>query len=200
MTQRDLLPSLIQIAESNLPQLKHEIDINGSSLYKLQAAVSELHSIVTYVVHHSIDERRRLLALASPQALAALAPTIAPAPAPAPAPVRPPVPQGLRTPLPPLDRAAPVAPSAAAAPGQVGQPVMEVSITPSGTRVVLPGAPAPIMAPPGAPIDSAMLGHEQPVLDPNDVVLPRGGQMSPETEAALSGGARNVTADPLPPG
>lgn len=198
--QRDLLPALMQIAEVNLPQLKHEIDTNGSAIFKLQAAVAELHTIVSYVVHHAIDERRRLMAAIV--GAATPAPALA-TPQPAQPPAQPPrfVPATVQRPtLPPLGAAAPIAPPPAL-PGAVDRgPVMDVTITPQGTRAVLPGAAGAIVVPPGASIDASMLEAAQA---PGGVVLPPGGEMSPEVAAALaaaSGGARNVTADPIPQG
>jgi hypothetical protein len=197
--QRDLLPALIQIAEVNLPQLKHEIDTNGSALYKLQAAVSELHTIVTYCIHHMIDERRRLMALGG---ATAAAPTATATPTPAQAPQRF-VPATVQRPtLPPLGAAAPIAPLAPSpGPAAVDRgPVMEVTITPAGTRATVPGIATPIVVPPGTPIDKTMLAASGVPTGEGEIVLPQGGEMSPEVAAALaaSGGARNVTADPLP--
>ena len=197
MSQRDLLPSLIQIAEINLPQLKHEIDANGSSIFKLQAAVAELHTIITYIVHHTIDERRRQLLSAAP-----VGSTQAPTPAPAPVPRAAPAPAYVqRQPLPALSAAAPIAPQLPVGlPGGPGPsvqsqgPVMDVTITPQGTRVTAPGAAAPMILPPGAFVDTTILNEKQ---IPDGVILQPGGEMSPEVAAAL-GAARNVTSDPIP--
>lgn len=192
--QRDLLPNLIQIAEVNLPQLKHEIDNNGSSIFKLQAAVSELHTIVTYVTHHMIDERRRLMTLAGtsvpapqvpPQAQAQQAPAAQAPQRQVPSPSQRPV-------LPPLSPAAamPIAQPAQAVPGQ-GR-VIDVTITPTGTRATIPGVSTPVIVPPGAPIDTTVF--DAPAQPPEGVMLPPGGEMSPEVAAAL--GARNITNEP----
>lgn len=194
--QRDLLPSLIQIAETNLPQLKFEIENNGSSIFKLQAAVAELHTIISYAIHHMIDERRRILSLAATAAGAV--PAASPTPAPTQAPRAPaPPPYVQRPTLPPLERAAPIGPATAPSPGPgptaTQGTVLDVTITPQGTRVTHPGAAAPMIVPPGAHVDTTFLTEKQ---IPEGVVLAPGGEMSPEVAAAM-GVARNITADPV---
>lgn len=96
--------------------------------------------------------------------------------------------------LTPLGASTPEAPT----PGQ-GSRVAEVTITPQGTRVALPGKPA-MTVPSGVPVDAT-----GGVGNGADVVLPEGGAMPPEVAAALarrsteppmmdaSGGARNIT-------
>lgn len=74
---------------------------------------------------------------------------------------------------------------------------MDVNITPQGTRVNLPGGPT-LELPPGVPVKIPEL-TEPVLMGPNDVVLPPGGGLGPEAQAALAaatGGARNVTNDP----
>ena len=76
---------------------------------------------------------------------------------------------------------------------------MDVAITPQGTRVAMPGG-AVYDLPAGAPVQ--IPETSEPVLvGPNDVVLPPGGGIGPEAQAALAaatGGARNITNDPIP--
>ena len=103
--------------------------------------------------------------------------------------------------------------------GPTGAPsnVTEVMITPTETRVI-PPAGQPIVVPPGYPVDAVAYGTAQvapvsaPVAIEGEIILPKGGGMTPEVMAAInaaksagsapifdaSGGARNITHDPMP--
>jgi hypothetical protein len=199
MSKYDLLPSIIEIAQVHLPQLEHDID-NASTLFTLQAAVKQLHQFTVYVTHH-------LVLLAQAELEASMPRPQAPAPPPQPqrpivAPMRVPPPASAIATL-ALPKLAGPNPMAAAAPAQgQGQRIMEVSITPQGTNVTLPGGAA-VTLPPGTPV-AGLEEASRPILTgPNDVVLPPGGSgLTPETAAALAaaGGARNITQDPTPGG
>lgn len=210
----ELLPYLVAIAEKHLPQLEHDIE-NASTLYTLQAAVKQLHQYVTYIIHHSIQDAYRQISVALPKvgspppAARAAAPA---APAPASSPIaRPVAQQGVQAAssvptltLPRLTSpgpgpVVPPVPTMPATNPAVGGKVMEVSITPHGTNVQIPGGPA-VTLPPGSAVTRDVIEPEPVVLGPDDVVLPPGGGMTPDVEAALAaaGGARNITNEPTP--
>lgn len=194
-----LMPYLIEIMEKHLPQLDHDIN-NATTLYTLQDAVRKLHQIVTYVVHHVVEEEyMKLVASRAPAATMVPAAPVPPPPRPAMAPQAIPQPASAisRMPLPFLGSTSSM-PSMGPAPSVPAQQrVMDVNITPQGTQVKMPGGPV-YELPPGAPV--LIPEPAQPILNgPNDVVLPPGGGLGPEAEAALAaatGGARNVTNDP----
>ena len=196
--------ALIDIMERHLPQLEYDLT-NATTLYTLQDCTKKLHQILSYVVHHIVeDEYVKLMAARPPAAtmMPAVAPPPPPRPAIAPQAVTHPASAVTRMPLPHLGGPAGMPTmGAVSAPAQGGgAKVMDVSITPQGTRVALPGGPV-MELPPGSPVE--IPEATQPVLNgPNDVVLPPGGGLGPEAQAALAaatGGARNVTNDP-PPG
>ena len=183
---QNLLPDLLQIAQKELPLLQHDVK-NASTLYTLQAAVDRLAVIVQYILHHAINEG--YVALTAQQALPQQ--VVAPAPVQR-MPVAAPAPVGFPGSLPPIGGAAAPEPQ-----NNQSSRVVEVSITPSGTRVQAPGAPQMVL-PPGAYVDAAALVEPQ-APPPGVIVPPGGGAMSEEVAAAIaaaSGGARNVTHDP----
>lgn len=220
------LNTLIKIAREDLPQLTYDIN-NAATLYTLQEAVKKLHNIIAYIVHHTV--------LSDPNVQAAMA-TRAPAPQPRYAPAAPQnygqgygqAPIGSAPPMDyyphderrstvPMQQApAPVSTNPLGLPnigGEVDEAppnsgVAEVTITPQGTRVNVPGAGS-MRLPPGTAVQ---LAPEEP---PPGVVLPRGGAMTDEVNAALAASqssppppdtapsprpapARNITHDPAP--
>lgn len=201
----DLISHLVHFAQQKLPQLEYDINNAGSNPYGLQKALVEVHEMMTYIVHHLINERYALLNAGN-------APVVAATPTPAPAYVAPSSPPqaqrpafapGLSRPgvtMAALPNLSPVVPNhitgpAAAAPSG-GSKIAEVTLTPQGTRVSIPGGPQ-MTVPPGAPVDTASLMEPQPL--PEGVVLPPGGGMTAEAAAAIaasSGGARNITQEP----
>lgn len=186
---------LIQIARDRMPSLEYSIQ-NGSTVLALRECVSDLYKIVGIMLHHQIQETaERLSAGQKP---------IAPAPAPAvvpvirPAPPRPVSPSGtleaLIESLPPPPGSASSQSSSASLPIP-GMPnvdiqpgVTNVTITSTGTHVVSPTGTRTVL-PPNTPVDLAASAPELPPAPPGveQVVLPPGGRMSPELEAALAG-------------
>lgn len=190
-----ITPYLIEIMEKHLPQLDHDIN-NATTLYTIQERVRDLHQIVSYVVHHLVEEEY-MKQMAARAPTAATAPTASPPPPPRPAMAPQAIPQPARMALPFLGSRGSM-PTLGPAPSVPAQSrVMDVNITPQGTRVQMPGGTA-FDLPPGSPV--VIPEPSRPILvGPNDVVLPPGGGLGPEAEAALAaatGGARNVTNDP----
>lgn len=188
---RSLLPELMHIAQ-RLPLLRYDID-NASTLFTQQKCIQEIHTFLSYIVQHQINEGYAAARKGGLPAVA-VAPGAAPAPRAAQPVARPmPAPPIAGSPLPgipPLH-----APSASmVAPAQpTGGKVVDVTITPQGTSVSAPGLPQMRFAPgdPIPPIDE--------LVAPENVAIPAGGIMTPETAAALAaaGGARNITSEPV---
>lgn len=238
------LNHLIHIAKTELPQLTHDIT-NSSTIYTVQDAAKRLLNIVTYLVHHVVLSDPSVAAAQAAAARAAATPTLPPPPAgfryvrggdgkiymesipvsavPAAVPVGhapatdhfPSQAHTQPAPMPPPAFGLPPLSQPGAAPADGASPVMEVTITPQGSRVAVPGHPV-MVAPPGTPIDAAALtgprypgasgipmapavGVPVPVAavpaapgQPAEVVVADG--MTPEVAAALAG---RSTGEPL---
>lgn len=222
------LNMLIHFAQHQMAELKYDVE-NASTIFAAQAVIRKVVHLVEVMLQHVIIETPNLqqrLAQPAPRPMAPPAPVYhqqmyqqpaqAPVGHPAPAQVFP----GLQ---PPVMTAPPAFHPGYAGGlnnfGPTGAPsnVTEVMITPTETRVI-PPAGQPIVVPPGYPVDTVGYGVAQaaPVAatEPveGDIVLPKGGGMTPEVMAALSaakasgsapifdatGGARNITHDPMP--
>ena len=197
------LPTLLKIAQETLPQLEYDVNNSTGSLYTIQATLKTMNLVLTYLVHHALldaEEKGQI--------------RLAPEPVQQPPAPRLPYQQPLHQP--PAMPSGPSLPSdvsiGAGPSAPVGGPQTEVFMTAHGTKVVAPGA-APMVVPPGQPVDAASLVRPSipigiPTVPtgpaPMEVVLPRGGGMAPETAAAVAaasqtadptGGARNITTE-----
>ena len=192
-----LLPYLVEIQEKHLPLLEHDLQ-HASTLYTLQAALKSLHQIVTYVVAAIVEDgydaaKARAARLGPPASAPATQVPMPTVPRQAVAtrpyvPTAPPLNSGGLPPLPGLNTGVTAEQSK----------VVDVTITPSGTQVKIPGGPT-LQLPPGEQV--ILPDSSGPVLEgPEDVVLPPGGGMGPAAAAALAAatGARNITHDPPP--
>ena len=185
------LNNLIQIAKEELPLLQYDIE-HASTIFTLQATCKRMHDILAYLTHHvilsdpAVAQHTRSLQPSKPIQETAEPTGHPPAQnyyphlAPAISPIAHHVPNGN---LPPIGQ-------------QIVQSsnVVEVVMTKGQTKVIPPKG-IPIIAPAGVPVDTTTLGHGA------DVVLPQGGQMTPELMAALQNrvepAATNIT-DAIP--
>jgi hypothetical protein len=187
------LEALEKFAREDLPALEYDIN-NASTLFTLQAAVKKLHAITAYTVHHSIYFARGFLQMQQGQVVAPPPPVPVQA-----APVRQAAPQA------PFLPTSPVLPGLTPTPNPEQPKVMDVTITPRGTQVTVPGQPAAFY-PPGAEVDAAALMAPPPPSTSSpalsipggpvaEIVLPRGGALTQEVASAIgqTGGARNIT-------
>lgn len=192
------LQKLIHIARHDVPSLQYDLQ-NAGTHYALQAAAQKLFEIVSYMLHHAIQDAvaqnpQAVPARRAPSAVAATTP-IRPAPVVAPAPAPSPTATDLLDLPPPPDMSQPSPgspPSVSMTEAPPIQPgVANVFVTTQGTRVVAPDG-SRALVPPGAPV-SAELTSGQPPTPPEapdgvqSVVLPPGGGMSPEVAAAIAG-------------
>lgn len=190
------LPRLIKMVNEEVPSLKYDIT-NASGPYQLREICEKLLVMVDYLLHHIIED-----AGGAPRA-AVPAPRPVPPPPPPPPPLlpMPAPPPGMARLRPPIDVAQPAPASRPAmdsslpsdVPVQPG--ITNAFITPQGTTVVAPtGARSTL--PPGmaVPIEiSAGLPPEPPPAPDGvaQIVLPPGGGMTPELEAALAGRSKD---------
>ncbi len=173
---------LYHIAQVDLPQLANDIP-NAANQFTLQSAVMKMHNMLAILIHHAIHADAA--ASGAVQAQPAPAP-VQPRPAPRPAAVAP-SPSGMRmVGLPPVPGMIPIAGDPISEPQGTGSQVMEVTLTPSGTQVKLPGGHEPVaVLPPGAPVNlypepapaqaAPMFALPAQAGAPMEVTLPRGG-------------------------
>lgn len=185
------LKRLVKIAQEEIPTLQADAT-NAAGPFQLREVCLKLLDITHYLLLHAIEDA------ASKTQPAAGIPAIPPRPAPPPPPPRPPVaapPLDVSRLPQPLDVAQPAAvpaPSSSMLPGDVPvQPgITNAFITPQGTTVVNPrGQRSVLPAGVAVPLEiSAGVPPEPPPAPEGvaQVVLPPGGGMSPEVEAALA--------------
>lgn len=192
------LRELIRIAREDMKGLQYDLQ-NASHTLALRPVCERLFEIVGLILHHVIIESVESIQPAPPVASAPPAPP-APPPAPRPVPVAlprvvlpaNPVADSLGLPPPPsLSQPAPTIPAVPGMPSAQAQPgVANVFLTTERTEVVAASG-AKTVLPRGATIDlaaSAGLPPEPPPAPPGveQVILPPGGGMSPELQAALA--------------
>jgi hypothetical protein len=199
------LRELIDFAQKEMPLLKNDLQ-NASTQYSLQAATQRLFNVLNYLLQHAIYSAYEAQSpegpAAAPVAPVAPAPVVQPPVPTAPTeqhfapvhhtPTRPATPGSLPVLPPPTAISQPtLAPSQLSGMPEVTiQPgVANVVITAQGTRVIAPSGVATTL-PQGEAVDLAattgrpIVPEAPPGVD--NIVLPPGGGMSPETLAALS--------------
>ena len=192
------LKELIRIAREDMVGIQYDLQ-NASHPLALRPVCERMFEIMGLLLHHvvieSVENTMQNLPMPTPPA---------PAPAPVipvvvPRPARPataidvlglPPPPSMTQPAPAVS-AVPGMPSAQAQPG-----VTNVFLTTQGTQVVAPSG-AKTMLPAGSAIDLAASAGTPPELPPAppgvaQVVLPPGGGITPEIEAALAGRSNPV--------
>jgi hypothetical protein len=206
------LPTLIKMAREDLPALQFDLQ-NASTHFALQAATQKMFEVLGLVLHHTILESiannqapnsapDASSTTATPnqpsQPVRSVPARILPRSTPSSLPQRI-IPQSAFDLPPPPTMSAPVVnpaltPSSSLADAPAAQPgVLNVTITTQGTRVTTPAGTQAVLAP-GEPVTSDVVS-DTPELPPPpedgvNVVLPPGGGMSPEIEAALAGRSR----------
>lgn len=195
------LPKLVQFAQE-LPTLQNDIQSAGTSPYQLREVCERMLTILGYLLHDRILDA--YAAPAPPIASTSPAPKT-PAAAPIPtsrpvlAPLAPRLPPGMpRLPPPPDVIVAAPRPILQNLPGDVPiQPgITNAFVTAGGTTVIAPNG-ARTTLPPGEAVPltvSAGIPPELPEAPEGgvNVVLPPGGGMTPELEAALAGRSQDA--------
>lgn len=181
------LPKLIQMAQVDVPILQNDV-LSATGPFQLREICMKLIKIVGYLLQDRILDAYD----AMPSSIPVIAPVVPPV---VPPPQLPRAEVATLPRLPPLPDVAQPARAAAPAsnlPGDVPiQPgITNAFITPQGTTVVAPSGVRSVL-PPGEAVPLEVSAAVPPELPeaPNgvaNVVLPRGGEMSPETAAALS--------------
>jgi hypothetical protein len=198
------LKELIRIAREDMKGLQYDVQ-NASHTLALRPICERLFEIVGLLLHHVVIESVETLQMNPPTMAVSPAPprpvTMAPVPvAPVPValprvvrPVANPVADALGLPPPPsFAQPTQAVPAVSGMPSAQAQPgVANVFLTTQGTEVVA-ATGAKTVLPAGAPVDlaaSAGLPPEPPPAPPGveQVILPPGGGMTPELEAALAG-------------
>jgi hypothetical protein len=201
------LRELIRIAREDMKGLQYDVQ-NASHPLALRPICERMFEIMGLLLHHVIIES--VENIQPPQVTTAVPPAPPPRTAPAPAapvpvapvpvalprPARPvanPVADALGLPPPPsFAQPTPAIPAVPGMPSAQAQPgVANVFLTTQGTEVVA-ATGAKTVLPAGAAVDlaaSAGLPPEPPPAPPGveQVILPPGGGMTPEMEAALAG-------------
>ncbi len=200
MQNNKYLPFLQQIVYREMGSIQYDIN-NGSNIFVLQAACTRMFNVMAYMAQYMLEEAT------INGHLAPVVPVAAPRPAPMPQPMA-------HIPLTaPMPFAPPFAQTAQSS------PVMEVSLTPEGTRVLTPGSTSPLVLPPGSPVVLPGTSPSHHVAEahahggivdvfpqgarpqgdnnPAEINLPQGGGFTPEVQQALQA-ARNITNDPIP--
>jgi hypothetical protein len=193
----EYLNQLLQMAREGgeIEQLQYDLQ-NASTTLALQDAMKRLFNVVTLLTYHILHEAISRQVSAPRQAPVEQIP--------APAPVQPQQclqPQlnmhsnfglpGLPARPPTISQPALSTPSSNGMPGIPPSDVVNVVLTPQGTQVIPPvGAGAPVSLPVNTPVrlNHVMGQPELPPASPGvaQVVVPQGGALTPEVEAALS--------------
>lgn len=176
---------LIQLVQpgGELEQLQHNVE-NASTALAQRETNQRMFNLNANLIYHCIalteELVRRGILPRGQQAVPAPAPVPAPPPA-APAYSPFPAPPSIAM----LRPSAPSAPSGFPGTNEISATdVPQVVITPSGTKVIPPAGSgaAPVVVPPNTPV---RLDQLTPASPPLGAVLPQGGVMTPELEAAL---------------
>ena len=191
----EYLKQLLQMAQEGgeISQLQYDLQ-NASTTLALQDAMKRLFNVVTmatyHIIHDAIDRQSSLPRQAPVEQ------------AQAPAPVQPQQylqPQlnmhsnfGLPGRPPTISQPALSTPSSNGMPGIPPSDVVNVVLTPQGTQVIPPvGSGAPVTLPVNTPVrlNHVMGQPELPPASPGvaQVIVPQGGAITPEVEAALAG-------------
>jgi hypothetical protein len=174
------------LSEGEVSQLQYDIHNAPPAMREIS---TKLFNVTTTLLYHCVALTEELMRLNVLQRVQPPAPPSTRAQAPQ-------ATQLTSFPAPPtlsLPRLAPPSAAAGAAPGDLTPcDVAQVVITAQGTKVIPPAGTrtAPVFVPPNTPVDLAQIQNASlPPPAPegvNQVVLPRGGELSPEVQAALN--------------